>query len=82
MTSRPFVKAPPPEKLWGKVGASGWHSEAKNSIVALEGPLVWLYWISPQAGLQPGLLVVSVVSTDTATWVVPGGMVRGPPFAV
>jgi hypothetical protein len=81
-TNVAFVRAPPPEKDSGKVAARGWHSEVKNSIVAVSGPPVWVYWTSPQAGLQPGWLVARVASTDTATFVVPGGIVRSPPFAV
>src|SRR5579864_2898028 len=77
-----FVKAPPPEKVRGKVAPRGEHSEAKNPIVAISDPPVSVYWISPQAGLQPGWLVFRVLSTDTSTVVVPGGMVRSPPVAV
>jgi len=77
-----FVKAPPPEKLRGAVAKRGEHSEAKNSIVAVSDPPVWVYRTSPQAGLQPGWLVFSVLSTETATLVVPGGMVISPPDAV
>jgi hypothetical protein len=82
-TSVAFVKAPPPEKVRGEVAKRGEHSEAKNSTVAVSGPPpVSVYWISPQAGLQPGWLVFSVLSTDTATLVVPGGIVIADPVAV